>query len=129
MAEADTNRIENVIGPSASFKGNLKCDGGVRIDGVFEGSVETAGNVIVGEAAKVEADISANNVSVAGSVKGEVRAQGRLEILSTGAVWGNIAVDTFLIDEGGFYNGAVSMAGENGADPAASSGGQDTDKS
>ncbi len=123
MAESDTNRIENVIGPSASFKGDLKCDGGVRIDGVFEGSLETAGNVIVGEAAKVEADIWANNVSVAGSVKGEVRAQGRLEILSTGAVWGNIAVDAFLIDEGGFYNGAVSMAAEEGtADPGSSGG-------
>jgi cytoskeletal protein CcmA (bactofilin family) len=51
-----SDRIENIIGSTASFSGDLKCDGGVRIDGVFRGSVETMGNVIVGEAAKVVAD-------------------------------------------------------------------------
>ena len=47
-----SDRIENVIGPTATFVGELKCDGGVRIDGVFQGSVETMGNIIIGETAE-----------------------------------------------------------------------------
>lgn len=107
-----SDRIENIIGPTASFSGDLKCDGGVRIDGVFRGSVETMGNVIVGEAAKVVADITGRNISVAGAVRGNIKASGRLEILSTGQVWGDISVESFLIDEGGFFNGLSSMRGE-----------------
>lgn len=104
------DRIENVIGPTSSYVGELKSDGGVRIDGTFKGSLETAGNVVVGEAAKVEADIVGLSVSVAGAVRGNITARGRLEILSTGQVWGDVSVgERFVIDEGGVINGKVSM--------------------
>jgi cytoskeletal protein CcmA (bactofilin family) len=98
-------KIENVLGPSASFEGRLKTEGNVRVDGYFDGAIETAGNVIIGEAAKVTADITANNVQVWGAVKGKISAQGRLEILPTGRVWGDISVSSLLIDEGGVFRG------------------------
>jgi cytoskeletal protein CcmA (bactofilin family) len=49
---------------------------------------------------------------VAGAVRGKIKASGRLEILSTGQVWGDISVDSFLIDEGGFFSGLSVMRGE-----------------
>lgn len=107
-----SDRIENVIGPTATFVGELKCDGGVRIDGVFQGSVETMGNVIIGETAKVAADIVGRNISISGAVKGKINAMGRLEILSTGLVWGDIEVASFLIDEGGVFSGRSEMPAE-----------------
>jgi len=107
-----SDRIENVIGPTATFIGELKCDGGVRIDGVFQGSVETMGNVIIGETAKVAADIVGRNISISGAVKGHINAMGRLEILSTGLVWGDIEVASFLIDEGGVFSGRSEMPAE-----------------
>jgi cytoskeletal protein CcmA (bactofilin family) len=106
------DKIEAVIGPAASFNGHLKCDGSVRIDGIYEGAIETAGNVIIGEGAKVVADITAENVSVAGAAKGNITARDRLEILSTGRVWADIAVTSFLIDEGGFFRGEIIMPEE-----------------
>lgn len=108
----NVNKIEAVIGPAASFNGHLKCDRSVRIDGLCEGSIETGGNVIIGEGAQVIADITAENVSVSGAVKGSITARGRLEILSTGRVWADIAVTSFLIDEGGFFRGKSIMASE-----------------
>jgi len=108
-------KIETIIGPTADFNGHLKSDGGVRIDGTFEGLVETAGNVIVGENAKVLADVTARNVSVAGTVKGNITANGRLEILPTGRVWGDIHVSSFLIDEGGVFRGQSLM--QDGDEP------------
>ena len=105
--------IETVIGPTAHVKGSMSSDGGIRIDGIFEGQIQIAGNLIVGESGKVIADISAQNVSVSGAVKGTVQASGRLEILSTGRVWGDISVAAFLIDEGGFFRGQSIMPGES----------------
>ena len=108
---AFAGKIENILGPSATYQGHLKADGNVRVDGHFEGSIETTGNVIVGEAAKVVADITAGNVQVWGAVKGKIVAAGRLEILPTGRVWGEIKVASLLIDEGGLFRGQSTMAG------------------
>lgn len=106
------DKIEAVIGPAASFNGHLKCDGSVRIDGLCEGTIETAGNVIIGERAQVIANITAENVSVSGVVKGHITARSRLEILSTGRVWADITATSFLIDDGGFFRGEITMSGE-----------------
>jgi cytoskeletal protein CcmA (bactofilin family) len=106
-----SDRIETVIGPNARFSGTLETDGGLRIDGLCEGAVEAAGTVIVGEQGRVLADIKAGNVSVSGAVKGKIISSGRLEILSSGKVWGDIAVASFLIEEGGFFRGQSLMAG------------------
>lgn len=106
-------KIETVIGPNANFKGVVQSDGGLRVDGVLEGTIQIAGNLIIGETGKVIAEVSAQNVSVGGALKGTVKAQGRLEILSTGRVWGDISVASFLIDEGGFFRGQSIMPGES----------------
>src|SRR5512136_1069610 len=107
-----STKIETIIGPNANFKGTVQSDGGMRIDGIFEGSVELAGNLVIGETGKVIADIKAQNVSVSGAIKGTINAVGRLEILSTGKVWGDISVASLLIDEGGYFRGQSIMAGE-----------------
>lgn len=107
------DKIETVIGPNTSFNGHLKCDGNVRIDGVCEGGlIETVGNVIVGPNAMVAADLVARNVSVSGAVSGTIKASGRLEILSTGRVWGDVEVGTFLLDEEGYFRGNMVMKEE-----------------
>ena len=100
--------IETVIGPTASFRGTVRADGNIRIDGVFEGAVETAGNLIIGDQAKILADIVAHNVSVAGAVKGDISAN-RVEVLESGRVWGNLTVNSFTLDDGGFVSGQVNM--------------------
>lgn len=106
-------KIDNVLGPNTAIRGILKSDGNIRIDGVYEeGRIETAGNVIIGPAAKVLADIVANAIQVWGAVRGSITARGRLEILSTGKVWGDICVGSLLIDEGGVFRGRVVMAGD-----------------
>jgi cytoskeletal protein CcmA (bactofilin family) len=91
----------------------LVCDGSVRIDGVCEeGVIETLGNIVIGPQAKVAADLIAENVSVSGAVTGNIKATGRLEILSTGKVWGNVDVGSFLLDEEGFFRGNLAMKDE-----------------
>ena len=110
-------KIENIIGPKTHFKGHFKAEGNLRVDGFFEGSLETNGNVVVGQSAKVVADIKANNVQVWGSVQGNIEAVGRLEILPSGRVWGDVAVKSLLIDEGGSFHGKSVSAGDKGDPP------------
>lgn len=100
--------IETIVGPNTSMKGDIHSSGGVRVDGDFSGTIEIAGNLIIGEHAKVVATVSANNVQIQGSVQGDVTAK-RLEILDTGRLWGNIDVDSFVLDDGGFFRGQSKM--------------------
>jgi cytoskeletal protein CcmA (bactofilin family) len=100
--------LETVVGPNTSVKGDVRSSGGVRIDGDFEGTIDIAGNLIVGEKATVVAKVSAHNVQVQGTLQGDVQAK-RLEILDTGKLWGNISVDSFVLDDGGFYQGQSKM--------------------
>ena len=75
--------IETVLGPNTSIRGDVRSSGGVRVDGDLEGTVDIAGNLIVGEASKVVATINAHNVKIQGTVQGDVTAR-RLEVLVTG---------------------------------------------
>lgn len=110
---APIDKIETVIGPNTNFRGRLICDGSIRIDGVCEeGVIETLGNIVIGPQAKVAADLIAENVSVSGAVTGNIKAAGRLEILSTGKVWGNVDVGSFLLDEEGYFRGSLAMKDE-----------------
>jgi cytoskeletal protein CcmA (bactofilin family) len=67
---AANDKVETVIGANVTVKGEFVSQGSLRIDGVIEGSIDAKGNVIVGEGAKVVANINAHHVSVAGMVKG-----------------------------------------------------------
>jgi len=106
---ATRGKVENILGANTTAKGQLKSEGNIRIDGMFEGLVETTGNVVIGQSAKVIADIKANAVQIWGAVKGNVIAAGRLEIMAGGRLWGNIQVSSLFIDEGAIFRGQSFM--------------------
>ena len=111
------DQIDVVIGPRATFDGRLRCDGSVRLDGAVEGgSIETLGNVLITEGARVMADITAKTVSVAGAYKGNILAE-RVELLEGGRLWGVITVQSFLLDEGAHFHGELVMQGGETQDP------------
>jgi cytoskeletal protein CcmA (bactofilin family) len=103
------DQIEVVIGRRATFNGQLRCDASIRLDGTVEGGlIETAGNVLISESARVMADIVARTVSVAGAYKGTITAD-RVELLEGARLWGTVNVRTFLLDEGAHFHGELVM--------------------
>ncbi|NLE75610.1 MAG: polymer-forming cytoskeletal protein [Chloroflexi bacterium] len=109
--------IDLVVGPTASLSGRVRCDGSVRLEGLYEGgSIETLGHVIVTPTARVVADIQADTVSVAGVVEGSIVAR-RVDLLQGGRIWGRIEVEHFLLDDGGYVNGQVVIRGEEEEPP------------
>ncbi len=102
-------RVTSVLGEGISWHGRLSGKGGVRIEGIFEGEIALRGLVVVGETGKVTCDnVRANTVIVAGAVHGNITAD-KLEIRSSGRVWGNVVVVAFSTEEGAFLRGQVTM--------------------
>jgi cytoskeletal protein CcmA (bactofilin family) len=104
-----TERVTSVLGPGIIWKGNLRGSGGVRIEGAFEGDINLRGLVVVGETGRVTCEnLRANNVIVAGTVNGNITAE-KLDIRSTGRVWGDVIIVGLATEEGAFLRGQVKM--------------------
>jgi cytoskeletal protein CcmA (bactofilin family) len=106
---AVADRITSVLSAGINWKGALEGSGGVRIEGTFEGDIAMRGLLVVGETGRVTCrTLRANTVIVAGAVKGDITAE-RLEIRSTGKVWGNVVTVSFSTEEGAFLRGQITM--------------------
>ncbi len=101
-------QIESVIGPKTHIKGEIQGDGGLRIEGVVEGTINLTGNLIITESAKVFAEIKANNISISGAVVGNIAAN-RVEILETGRLWGDVMTRHLVTAEGSYFDGRSGM--------------------
>ncbi len=110
-AMAPASALETTIGPNTYFRGEIQSDGGVRIQGIFEGNIDITGNLIITDGAKVIAEVSANNISISGAVKGNINGN-RVEILETGRVWGDLTINSLLLNEGAYLRGQTTMHGD-----------------
>jgi cytoskeletal protein CcmA (bactofilin family) len=104
------------------FEGKLTTTNGVRVLGTVHGTVESKSNIQVEANANVEADITAENVTIAGTYKGKLNCNGRLEITSTGHASGELETGRILLHEGGYFEGTLHMKPDQPATPAPSEG-------
>lgn len=100
---------ESVIGPDDFFDGHYRSERGVRIQGNARGSIESRQYIHVEDSAQVEADLAAEEITIAGNFTGKITCRGRLEITSTGVVQGQIETATLVVYEGGTLEGELHM--------------------
>ena len=108
--------FDTVIGSNTSFEGSFVSSGNVRMDGQFAGSLEISGNILIGESADIHADINARNISIAGTVRGNVSGN-KVQLLRTGRIWGDISAAALTTEEGAFIDGKIAMAGHSATNP------------
>lgn len=106
------DRVTSVLGEGISWQGKISGQGGVRIEGAFDGEISVRGLVVIAEGGRVTCDhIRAETVIIAGSVKGNITAQ-KVEIANTGRMWGSVVTARFSTDEGAFLKGKITMEEE-----------------
>ena len=102
-------RVSTVLGPGIHWVGDLHGTGGVRVEGTLQGDVVIKGLVVIGESGKVICpELKAETVVVAGTVQGNITCQ-KLEIRSTGRVWGDVLAVSFSSEDGAFLRGQMRM--------------------
>jgi cytoskeletal protein CcmA (bactofilin family) len=103
--------VDTVIGKETEVKGTVSSSGVIRIDGKLEGELAHKGDVLIGETGQVAASIKARNVAVGGSVTGNIEAAGKLELLQTARVVGDVKSGSLIISEGAIFRGRSEMTG------------------
>lgn len=122
MAKKREQLEEKILDVDASMQGTIafKDPVNLRINGSFEGKLDTRGNLTIGENAKVKANISGDRIIIAGKVNGNVIASHGVSVIAPAIVRGDISTPRLSVSEGALIEGRLSMesvAGNGGDTP------------
>ena len=100
---------DTIVGPQSYFTGTFRSEKDLRIEGTLEGEIDCRGTVIVAKDATLSATVRARNIEIAGSVTGDVFIEERLHLRSSGEMRGQSHAASFIVEEGGYFEGEMKM--------------------
>lgn len=105
---------ERILDVTTSMQGSLIFQEPVslRISGRFEGTLETRGELTIGEAAQVRADITGESITVVGRVDGKIIAKRSLKLKSPALVRGQVWTPVLEVEAGASLDGTLHMGGQ-----------------
>ena len=109
IKNVEETELDTILADDIDFTGELSFKKPLMIKGSFKGQINASGDLYIGDEAKVEAQISANLVSLKGSVKGNITAQTRVELFSTSRVDGDVSSPEIIMESGSKLNGICTM--------------------
>jgi cytoskeletal protein CcmA (bactofilin family) len=102
------------IGPSIVIKGDVLAKEPISVAGRVEGRIQVESHgVTIAQGAHVEGDIIAAAIIVAGTFQGTLAAEGRIELLQTAVVDGDVAAPRLSVQDGAMLRGKVVAAGRD----------------
>ena len=104
-----TERISTTLGRETEFNGVMRFQDSLKIDGAFSGEILSSGFLYIEQGASVTANIRVGSVVVGGTVHGNIEATEKLEMLSSGKVYGNIRTAKLKIADGVVFEGKCEM--------------------
>lgn len=108
-SQQESGDIIAFVGEEVTFKGTIRYQGTVRVDGRLEGEIYTDGNLIIGQKAVIAAKIHAGTIMCQGQLTGDVEAKHRVKLLSPAVFVGTISAPLLSMDEGVLFNGTCNM--------------------
>jgi cytoskeletal protein CcmA (bactofilin family) len=117
MSEAN-GEYPTIIGPDAVIKGELRFEKGVRLLGQFEGEIETKGNLLVAEGARLSGEVKAGNVRLDGAMSGNLEASGKVQLSASAKLEGDLRTTRLEVADGATFVGRVAVGPQNGKAPA-----------
>ena len=102
---------ETILADGVMVKGELRFDRQLRINGSFEGSLQTKGKVIVGQTGLIKGDVELDEAEIHGKVIGNIRVQ-KLIVFATAQIHGNIYAQSVDVQKGAKLLGQITI--ENG---------------
>ncbi|HEX6176793.1 MAG TPA: polymer-forming cytoskeletal protein [Thermoanaerobaculia bacterium] len=104
-----SGELNGFLDRGAVFKGEMEFEDTMRIDGKFNGRINSKNELIVGESAHIEGDLHVGRIAISGTVVGKIVATQRVEIHRNGKVYCDIDTPALVIEEGAIFQGNCVM--------------------
>ena len=98
-----------ILGPDASFKGDLSFEKGMRLQGKFDGTITTPGRLHITKEAKMQANVDAGAITVEGDVSGNLTASDRIDLKNSAKYTGERRASKLVVEEGAIFSGQVTV--------------------
>ena len=108
-SSSNSQGLLNLIGPGTEIKGDLICEGDIRIDGRVDGTVKVGQRLVIGEGGVVNGNIQAGNAIIAGNVMGNIKSAQSTILHGKSNVKGDIYTSQIIIESGASFNGRCVM--------------------
>jgi cytoskeletal protein CcmA (bactofilin family) len=106
---AGERRVSAWIGKAVRVEGKVISSEDLTIDGDVDGSIDLGGHsLVIGPGASVKADVVARTVTISGTVKGNVKAVEKVDLLASGSVEGDISAPRFAMADGATVMGKIA---------------------
>ena len=112
MADLGNADFPSILGPDASFKGELTFEKGLRLHGRFEGKINSGGRIHIAKEAKLQGEVEAGSIIVEGEVRGNLGANDRIELKASSRYEGDLRASKLVVEEGAVFSGNVSVGPE-----------------
>ena len=106
------NDLNGFLDRGSRISGELHFESSFRIDGRFQGKIESSGRLIVGEGGEVEGDVHVRHVAVSGVVRGSLHADEQIHIAAGGRVEADLDTPSLVIEDGAVFEGRCTMRKE-----------------
>ena len=100
------------ISAGTIIKGEILSPCDIRIDGTFEGKIQSKGRVVIGESAHIKGDIVCDNIDLWGKVEGNIYVKDTLSLMEGCSINGNLNVRRLAVELGSTFNGNCRMITE-----------------
>ena len=99
----------SIISADSIIKGDMESDGDIRIDGKLIGNVNCKAKIIIGQQGIVEGNLNGNQADVLGTINGDIKMTGQLNLLGKSIINGNIHVGKLQMESTVVFNGKCVM--------------------
>lgn len=109
------------IGQSIHIKGELTGNEDLTIEGKVEGKIFLKDhNLTIGANGKITAEIQAKTVMVLGEIVGNITADDKVEVATSGSMRGDIQAPRVVLADGAKFKGSIDMDRKPGSAPSTS---------
>ena len=101
----------NIIGSNTTIVGDIISEGDFRIDGKVEGTIKTAGRVVIGKNGNATGRVECTNADIEGVFSGELQVDNLLTLKSTARISGDVIISKLSVEPGAEFNASCAMKG------------------
>ncbi len=108
----DPNSINRLVA-NTEFKGDLKTDSDIKLDGRMNGTLVTKGKLVLGETGFITGDVHCKSAVISGRIEGKVFVDELIMLQSSSKIDGDMVVSKIAIEPGAVFNGNCKMGKPN----------------